>query len=211
MTVTVLPQLAEAEALLSAQEAALMQQLAEIQEKRKGLQTVMAMFETSADSNGQSAPAIEALVDLADVAAVKAKPPAVKAAKTRGRKPKAAKTAKATKAIKTTKTTKTRAAKTPTRAKKANGRAAHWQRYVIDTYRQKPLPDVVAGLLKAKPKESFKIANVMSAIFEEDMPKAQFLKARNRISNILSAGARNKEWYRGRGGTYSASEKAVKA
>ncbi|MEM9904867.1 MAG: hypothetical protein AAF921_07580 [Cyanobacteria bacterium P01_D01_bin.44] len=207
MTVTVLPQLAEAEALLSAQEAALMQQLAEIQEKREGLQTVMAMFETSADGNGQSAPAIEALVDLADVAAPKAKSPtaktvtkSTKATKARGRKPKAAKVAKTT-----TKTAKT------AQTKKANGRAAHWQRYVLDAYRQKPLPDVVASLLKDKPKESFKIARVMSAIFEEDMPKAQFLKARNRISNILSAGARNKEWYRGRGGTYSASEKAVKA
>ena len=51
----------------------------------------------------------------------------------------------------------------------------------------------------------------MLAIFEDDMPKAQYLKARSRISNILSAGARDNEWYRGRGGTYSMSKKAVKS
>lgn len=236
MTVTVLPQLSEAETLLSDQEAELMQQLAAIQEKRKGLQMVMAMFDASANSNGQSAPAVEApaveaMINLAEVAAVETEIPEVnvtaKSAKTTkakvsARKPKATKTPKVAKttpkatkttakATKTPKTTQTKTVRKATQAKKTDGRAANWQRYVLDDYRQQPLPDVVANFLKAKPKNIFKIADVMSAIFEEGMPKAQFLKARNRISNILSAGARNQDWYRGRGGTYSASEKAVKA
>lgn len=220
MTVTVLPQLSAAEALLSAQEAELMQQLAEVQEKRKGLQTVIAMFDALANSNGQSVTAVETLVDLAEVAAVEAEVPEVKVVAKPAKPTKAKTTAKvrasirkprATKTPKAAKTTQTKTVRKPTQAKKKDGRAANWQRYVLDDYRQKALPDVVANFLKAKSKNVFKIADVMSAIFEEEMPKAQFLKARNRISNILSAGARNQDWYRGRGGTYSASEKAVKA
>ena len=49
----------------------------------------------------------------------------------------------------------------------------------------------------------------MNVVFKEDMPKNHFLKARNRISNILSAGARDGVWYRARRGTNSMSEKAI--
>ncbi len=204
MSITALSQLVEAESLLSDQEAALMQQLAEIQEQRKGLQTVIAMFESSAN-NGQSAVAPDESVDeVTDDEAeaaeetVAAKLAKVTKARSSGRKARLAKVRKA------------RTAKS-TQAKKADGRTAKWQRYVLDEYRQQRLQDVVANVLKVKPKDSFKITDVMLAIFEEDMPKAQYLKARSRISNILSAGARDNEWYRGRGGTYSMSKKAVKA
>ncbi|MEL7225837.1 MAG: hypothetical protein AAGL17_13535, partial [Cyanobacteria bacterium J06576_12] len=94
---------------------------------------------------------------------------------------------------------------------KRSGRTANWQRYVQENYRKSPLPDVIVGVLQAQPTNVFKIADVMTAVFKEDMPKNHFLKARNRISNILSAGARDGVWYRGRGGTYSMSEKAIKA
>jgi hypothetical protein len=90
------------------------------------------------------------------------------------------------------------------------GKAPNWQRFVQDPFRKTPLPDVVANILKAQPDDAFKIADVMDAIFKEDMPKATFLKARNRVSNILSAGARTSEWYRGRGGQYSLSQKLLK-
>ena len=42
------------------------------------------------------------------------------------------------------------------------------------------------------------------------MPRTAYLKARNRISNILSAGARDGTWYRGRNGRYSQSESVTK-
>lgn len=189
-TISVQPQLAEAEQKLAAQEAALTQQLEDISEKRKGLQMVIAMF------GGQSAPSsVEAAVEapsalktvtVPEVETI-AKAPA-KARRTQARTKKAAKTTKA--------------------SKKVDGRAATWQRYIRDEYKETPLPDVVVGILKTEPKSNFKIAAVMTAIFKEDMPKAQFLKARNRISNILSGGARRGEWYRGRG-VYSLSKKAV--
>ncbi|MBT9317922.1 hypothetical protein [Leptothoe spongobia] len=218
MSITVLPQLVEAESALSEQEAALMQQLADIQEQRKGLQTVIGMFDGSVVDNGQSAvvaaPIDEPVDDEdadadADADADEAEDEVVVEETV------AAKLAKVTKAKSTArkaKLAKTRKAKTVKSApvKKADGRSARWQRYVLDEHSQQRLQDVVVNVLNAKPKNSFKITDVMSAIFEDDMPKAQYLKARSRISNILSAGARDNEWYRGRGGTYSMSAKAVK-
>ncbi len=67
------------------------------------------------------------------------------------------------------------------------------------------MPEAVTLILQTQPGKSFKIAEVMEALFEEGIPKSQYLKARNRISNILSAGARNGEWNRGKGSTYSIS------
>ena len=104
-----------------------------------------------------------------------------------------------------------KASETAKKSIKRSGRKANWQRYVQESYRQAPLPDVIGGVLQAQPDTVFKIADVMNTVFKEDMPKNHFLKARNRVSNILSAGARDGSWYRGRGGTYSVSEKAVKA
>ncbi|NEP17564.1 MAG: hypothetical protein F6J97_11765 [Leptolyngbya sp. SIO4C1] len=194
-----------------------MKQLAEIQEKRKGLQTVIAMFDGSGQAIEGAAAVIEDVAeeteasvgDAAEAAEAEPETPEVKVEdkSAKATKPKA--TAGKTKTAKA-KTPQAKAAKKPAQAKKTNGRTADWQRYVLDDYRQQPLPNAVADFLKAKPKESFKIVDVMSALFEDDMPKTQFLKARNRISNILSAGAREKDWYRGRGGTYSLSAKAVK-
>lgn len=219
MSITVLPQLVEAEANLSAQETALMQQLTEIQEQRKGLQTVIAMFDGSAD-NGQSVAAMapiiaelstsdESVDDEDDAEANDAEAEMVEETV-------AAKLAKVTKSkssarkAKLAKTRKAKAVKKSAHGQKADGRAARWQRYVLDEHSQQRLQDVVVNVLNTKPKDSFKITDVMSAIFEADMPKAQYLKARSRISNILSAGARDNDWHRGRGGTYSMSATAVK-
>ena len=94
--------------------------------------------------------------------------------------------------------------------KKKDGRAADWQKYVQPEYRESALPEAVSSVLRSSPSEVFKIADVMSTIFIEDVPRDQFLKARNRISNILSAGARDGSWYRGRNGRYSQSESATK-
>lgn len=226
MSTSVLPQLLEVDSELLAQASALESQLNELQEKRKGIQTVIAMFESG------DAPQIEALAAAAPIGGVaesvlaasapaeSAKPPA----KARTTKTKTAKTAK-TKATAKPKATRGRPAKAkadrPAAATKSatstqkvtgkrSGRTANWQKYVQDNYSKAPLPDVIVGVLQAKPDTIFKIADVMNAVFKEDMPQSHFLKARNRVSNILSAGARDGDWYRGRGGTYSVSERAIK-
>ncbi|MEL6158681.1 MAG: hypothetical protein AAGJ95_09290 [Cyanobacteria bacterium J06554_11] len=228
MSTSVLPQLLEVDSELSAQAVALEAKLTELQEKRKGIQTVIAMFESgespdvadlasvakvqtttkTATKKSASSKKTAAKAPAKTVAKRKAKKTTAKAATktpkakaTRGR-PAKAKAAAAKTAVKSTKVSKT---------PKRSGRTANWQRYVQESYRKSPLPDVIVGVLQAQPTNVFKIADVMNAVFKEDMPKNHFLKARNRISNILSAGARDGVWYRGRGGTYSMSEKAIKA
>ena len=213
MATSVVDQLKEVESQLAAQIASLNEQISATEEKRKGLQTVIGLFEGGADSNGVAASVTEILTSAVadvEVSAPAAPAPAKKPGKRRGRKPKAvsAKTKAAPKA-KAAKAAAT-AVKTTTTRKPRGGKSPNWQRYVQDPFRKTPLPDVVANILKAQPDEAFKIAEVMEAIFKSDMPKATFLKARNRVSNILSAGARTNEWYRGRGGKYSMNAKALK-
>ncbi len=103
------------------------------------------------------------------------------------------------------------AARTEGIKKKKDGRAATWQKYVQAEYRDAALPEAVSSVLRSQPSDIFAIADVMSSIFREDMPRPSYLKARNRISNILSAGARDGTWYRGRNGRYSQSESVMKA
>lgn len=221
MSTSVLPQLLEVDSELSAQATALEARLTELQEKRKGIQTVIAMFESG------SAPDIDISAVTGDSVSdsESADSPENKLESKLEREPekKPAKTTRKTTAKAKGKTTKAKrgrpakakAAKASSAAKtvtsKRSGRTANWQRYVQESYRKDALPDVISGVLQAQPGTVFKIADVMNAVFKEDMPKNHFLKARNRVSNILSAGARDGSWYRGRGGTYSASEKAIKA
>ncbi|NEP15937.1 MAG: hypothetical protein F6J97_03420 [Leptolyngbya sp. SIO4C1] len=211
MSDAVLSQLVEAESQLASQETHLVAQIAAIKEKRKGLQTVIDMFQSSGNSNGAVAPA-EAVEQVLTGTAEAADTETAKAAEDTADAPSTARKAKTpSKAKKTTRKgrAKSTAASTPAR-KQRGGKSPNWQRYIQEPFRKTPLPDVVANILNAQPDDVFKIADVMEAIFKEDMPKATFLKARNRVSNILSAGARNGDWYRGRGGTYAMSEKAVK-
>jgi len=230
MSTSVLPQLLEVDSELSAQATSLEAQLTTLQEKRKGIQTVIAMFESG---TAPAATDIAAATGGKTSQRKKAAKTAAKVAKKPGRKAKSATKAKAAKGksdeekVSKTAKTKTRKVKAtrgrPAKAKnssageakkasgKRSGRTANWQKYIQDNYSTAALPDVIVGVLQAKPDNIFKIADVMNVVFKEDMPKTHFLKARNRVSNILSAGARDGEWYRGRGGTYSVSEKAIKA
>ncbi len=218
MATNVLVQLKEVESQLASQIEELTEQLSATEKQREGLKTVIDMFQSTGSTNGVAASVTEILTSaVAGVAESEeeeaAAVPAKKPGKRRGRKP-SAKTATKAKATSKTKATKAKAAVVDAPVAKATrkprgGKSPNWQRYVQDPFRKTPLPDVVANILKAQPDEAFKIAEVMEAIFKNDMPKATFLKARNRVSNILSAGARTNEWYRGRGGKYSMSKKAL--
>lgn len=227
MATSVLPQLLEVDSQLSAQTASLEAQLAALQEKRKGIQTVISMFEAGGGSEAAADTKSRSTAKKTQTKskATKKKPSATKA-------PKATKTPKAiaensasesksaktrTRKVKATKgkITKGKSSKTSAVTKKSgvkrSGRTANWQKYIQESYSKTALPEVIVGVLKDKPDNIFKIADVMNAVFKEDMPKTHFLKARNRVSNILSAGARDGSWYRGRNGTYSVSEKAIKS
>ena len=199
MSDPVLSQLVSVEADLAEQAESLESQLSQIQARREGLMTVIDMFQ-----GGEEGVAAAAAASASTATEEKTTRRSV------GRPP-GSKTTRKT-ASKTTKKKPGRKAKAATGAtrKKKDGRAADWQKYVRPEYRDIALPEAVSSVLRSSPSEVFKIADVMSSIFIEDVPRNQFLKARNRISNILSAGARDGTWYRGRNGRYSQSENATK-
>ncbi|MGB7248634.1 MAG: hypothetical protein WBC73_06820 [Phormidesmis sp.] len=234
MSDPVLSQLVSVEGDLAQQVESLESKLNQLKEQRQGLRTVIGMFqdadaqpsavsgESAADGNVSVAATADS--DSADDTAnsdttadvVETMPeevaetaPETTSAKSTSAKSTTAKTETKAKA-KAKPGRKTKASKSATRRKKKDGRAANWQKYVQSEYRDTALPEAVSSVLRSQPSEIFTIADVMSSIFSEDMPRPSFLKARNRISNILSAGARDGTWYRGRNGRYSQSESVTK-
>lgn len=188
MNQTVLPQLQTIETELASQESQLTAQLTAVREKLTGIRTVMPMFRGAADLK-EEAPAIEEpTIEKPAVSEVSA-PVAPK--KTTPKK------AAQKKAIAKQKTTPQKAS-----AKKKDGRTAAWQKYTRPGVKNESIPDAVRLILETQPSKEFKIAEVMEALFQEGMPKAQYLKARNRISNVLSGGVRAGDWHRGARSTY---------
>ena len=146
------------------------------------------------------APAIEAAVAEAPKA-TKTKATKTAAKKATAKKPAAKQaTPKKETAEKETASKKTTTKKTTT--KKKDGRTASWQKYTRPSVKNESIPDAVRLILETQPENEFKIADVMTALFKDDMPKSQYLKARNRISNVLSGGVRAGDWYKGNRGTY---------
>lgn len=185
MATTVLPQLEEIISNLTEQESTISAQLAEVQAKLEALRSVTTLFDG----------------DPGSVAKAPAATKSTTAKKT---------TAKATTAKKTTKAKaakKTAAKATTSKKTKKDGRAATWQKYTRSGVTSQPMPESVRLILETQPDKDFKIAEVMSSLFKDDMPKAQYLKARNRISNILSGGVRNGDWYKGDRGAYRLTAK----
>ena len=180
----VLSTLLSADAELAAQAAQLNAQLAAIQVKRTSLKTVLDIMESDQPTTAEISVEI-ASTQIADeeIDAAQEKP---------------AKTASKTKAKPTTdKPAQPRKAASPPRSNRRG-----WQKYMRDEYLQTPLPDVVAGILKAQPKKVFEIAEVVNTIVVEDIPHAERKNARNRISNILAEGARKDQWLRPKAGGY---------
>lgn len=197
MSDPVLSKLSAVESDLSEQVESLESELNRIRGQRDGLRTVIDMFDGE-EEESESQPA-------ATPKRRPGRPPGKKKAAESKTTAKADSSAEEKKPA----TEKTKASKKPGRKKK-DGRAANWQKYVQESYRDIALPESVSSILRSQPSEVFTIADVMSAIFREDMPRTSYLKARNRISNILSAGARDGTWYRGRNGRYSQSESVTK-
>jgi len=199
MAATVLPQLEEIISSLSEQETSLSAELAEVQSKLEALRSVTSLFD------GDSVSAIKA------PATAKSTAKSTTTKKTPAKKTAAKKTTAKAKTKKTTakaKTTKKSASKsTGSRKTKKDGRAATWQKYARAGVTSQPMPEAVRLILETQPDKDFKIAEVMSSLFKDDMPKAQYLKARNRISNILSGGVRNGDWFKGDRGAYRLTAK----
>lgn len=182
MPTTVLPQLQEIASELAAQEETLAARLQEVREQLRGVRAVMPMFEGATASTAAAlAPATEEAVETSLPAAISpVEKPTAKAEEQSAPK----------------------ATRKQTASKKKDGRAASWQKYTRPGVKNESIPDAVRLILETQPEKDFKIAEVMNALFQEGMPKAQYLKARNRISNVLSGGVHAGDWHRGERSTY---------
>ena len=208
---TILPQLQTIETELASQEAELSAQLDEIKAKLKGVRAVLPMFSENAEGSTDALANGFADVDTEVLETVQAdeQEDELSAVETPEEAEEVDETAEplmeAEPEVASAEKEERKTRKKTTRKKK-DGRLASWQKYVRSGVEQQPMPEAVTLILQTQPEKSFKIAEVMEALFEDSIPKSQYLKARNRISNILSAGARKGEWNRGKGSTYSMSK-----
>ncbi|NET35273.1 MAG: hypothetical protein F6K19_25135 [Cyanothece sp. SIO1E1] len=207
---SVLTKLLEVDSDLQTQVAELAVKLEAVQEKRKSLETVIGMFNsvglvaaqpatqeiTQTRETQQTSPTSASVTD--SLPSVTDTPTPVKSAP----KP------KTTKPIKPV--TGKRKAKSP-KVVEAAGKTRVWEPYMRKDFSEASLPDVVTEILQKQPNKIFEIPAVVSAIFIEDMPREARSKAHNRVSNILSNGAREKHWYRGKSGRYSMSKAVSKS
>ena len=195
MSTTVLPQLREIESELAAQEESLSAQLKEVQDRLNGVRAVLPMFGESGEVDATSSKSDSSKSDSSKSDSSR---PTASATST--------KTATATKAKAETSEDAGEAKQKKTKSKKKDGRAADWQKYTRPGVKNQSIPDAVKLILATQPEKEFKIAEVMSALFKDGMPKAQYLKARNRVSNVLSGGVRAGDWSRGARSTYRMGE-----
>ena len=84
-----------------------------------------------------------------------------------------------------------------------------WQQYVIGEFSNAPLAEAVAQVMQQHSKQVIEIATILDAIFTDEIPKDLRSTARERVSNVLSVGAKSGKWYRGKLGKYSVSKAAV--
>jgi hypothetical protein len=111
------------------------------------------------------------------------------------------------KAQKAPATVKRRQSAKPAReATKTARRTEGWQDYLREEFSDVPLPNAVFAVLRQHEKQALDIAAVVDAIFDEQMSQQVRVKARDRVSNILSEGARKNKWYRADAGSYSVSK-----
>ena len=94
-------------------------------------------------------------------------------------------------------------------AKKPSQEADTWQQYVIGEFSNASLAEAVAEVMQQHSEQVLEITAILDAIFVEEIPKEVRSKARERVSNVLSVGAKKGKWYRGLAGKYSRSKAAI--
>ncbi len=93
--------------------------------------------------------------------------------------------------------------------KKPSQQADTRQQYVKDKFRNASLAEAVAEVMEQHKEEVLETATIIEAIFANEIPKEVRSTARERVSNVLSVGAKSGKWYRGKLGKYSMSQAAV--
>ena len=93
--------------------------------------------------------------------------------------------------------------------KEASKEADTWQQYVKEDFSNASLAEAVAEVMQQHLEQVLEITAVLDALFVKEIPKELRTKARERVSNVLSVGAKKGKWYRGLAGKYSRSKAAL--
>lgn len=214
--------LLEADADLAAQEAELNAQIQSIGEKRHSLKTVIDMFAPAhtADTVPGSTPAQppEAVADrqvestsptqstvVQDVAS-----PELNVADADSTEAPEAPQPQKRQAKKNSSPASSKQNQKSVPAKKQSKASDTWHQYVKDGFTNTSLAEAVTEVMQQHSKQEVEIATIIDAIFTNEIPKEVRSTARERVSNVLSVGAKNGKWYRGKLGKYSMSPAAVK-
>ncbi|WP_009631561.1 hypothetical protein [Synechocystis sp. PCC 7509] len=99
--------------------------------------------------------------------------------------------------------------KKPAPAKETIKEAAIWQQYLQDEFIKDSLAVAVFEVMQQQPDRVLEITTILNTLFVPEIPKDIKSTARERVSNILSVGAKKGKWYRGKLGKYSMSKAAV--
>ncbi len=203
---SIVAKLLEIDADLAAQEVELAAQLQSIQEKRHSLKNVISLFPPV---NAAHPP----VVTPTPVVEKQEKPPVPEVATpeledtTIDTTEAAPSTQKRQGEKNLSSTSKSNKKSLPT--KEINKETDTWQQYVIDEFSNASLAEAVAEVMQQHLEQVLEIATILDAIFVEEIPKELRSKARERVSNVLSVGAKKGKWYRGLAGKYSMSSAAV--
>ena len=83
---------------------------------------------------------------------------------------------------------------------------AIWQQYLQDKFVTDSLAVAVFEVMQQQPDRVLEITAILDTLFVPEIPKDVRSTARERVSNILSVGAKKGKWYRGDAGKYSMSK-----
>ncbi|MEP0873346.1 hypothetical protein NDA01_26660 [Trichocoleus desertorum AS-A10] len=194
----ILTNLLEADATLATQEAEITIQLEALREKRQSLKTVIDLFSTTTApaTSTQAAAALSASKPPATAAPKPTATPEATAASTAAPEPAAAPEPTATRGRQATKATK------------KPRQSRNWQDYLQDPFRQTSLPVAITTVFQQQPKQLLSVPDLINAIFTAEIPQDVRNKARDRMLNILSTGAKDGQWFRGKKGQYSLTKAA---
>jgi len=205
--------LLEVDADLAAQEVEVAAQLVSIQEKRHSLKTVIDMF-APADRSDTVPVGIPAPIPFTeersqpitpDVALLELNSANANITVEAPTTPQPQKQ----QSKKNASPTSSKQGKKSTSNKEPIKNTSTWQQYMKDDFGNATLSEAVSEVMQQQKEQVLEISIIIDTIFVNDIPKEVRSTARERVSNVLSVGAKSGKWYRGQLGKYSMSKAAV--
>ena len=196
--------LLEIDTKLAAQEVELTLQLQSIQEKRHSLKNVISLFSPGDNATpttvAELTPVVEDIAELPvqeeitpelDEVTIETTEATPQPPKRQGKR---------------NLSTNDKPSKKSAPAKETVKEAAIWQQYLQDEFVTDSLAVAVFEVMQQQPEQVLEITAILDTIFVAEIPKDVRSTARERVSNILSVGAKKGKWYRGQLGRYSMSK-----